>query len=660
MILPGRITWCVLLTLHVVACGLDVSEHGSENVICSQGLFECTLDDDNSFTPENPVDTVAVTSIQSEFKLCCKDGTCVLCLEIVTEVYIYLDKNMNEEGQSGSGGEDDGEERSNSQVTARFPACKKVEFTVNHTALTRPHLAKISMVITQPEGFPDSSLMSVYPAKQMDLQKNFYAPSLEEVCSHARVLQKHVPMCQVPKVKLVVDEAMKEVLLTFDSTNETLPSVCVQYEKNGRCQRWNRPTIPLYSVTPCMCLQVWEEDEQISTRSLSCPFTNTDYQHILQKNIWENVSVSGRLAKMSNFGTMLLWNVSAPCMLSGEMWLLYRDGSNGIKNTTLRKKLSKKKWRQNSRGHWMNTVEFENIDLQPTPCVMVKIEGMEHKLDLFCFEKETDDRSRWSLLVIGVMLLVCLTAFLFYFLHGSVKEWVWSCRHGGLVKIGRKGHVLLLSPPDVDSLVSELVCQLGNFLCSQGFSVSVDQWSRKDQATLGLLPWLHSQLDSCSGRVLLVLDPKVLERVGKWSHCDTDLVKMKGGNKDLQQLLTPYSDLFTASLLYIHADKVHGRNSDRYALVTFDSLKTQTVSGEGRLPKLLQGLPLFRYPSQTQSLLAELSLAKGEKKSSGLMFTKWKSDTLKTKEQPKQHRPPHCKHVGGELETQPLNKAQEV
>lgn len=40
----------------------------------------------------------------------------------------------------------------------------------------------------------------------------------------------------VPKLISVINKEMNRVELQFDGRNKSFPSVCIQYEKNGRCQ----------------------------------------------------------------------------------------------------------------------------------------------------------------------------------------------------------------------------------------------------------------------------------------------------------------------------------------------------------------------------------------------------------------------------------------
>lgn len=201
-----------------------------------------------------------------------------------------------------------------------------------------------------------------------------------------------------------------------------------------------------------------------------------------------------------------------------------------------------------------------------------------------------------------------------------------------LSKVGRKRHVVVLSPPDLDDGVSESVCQLGSLFCKQGFSVSVDQWSRNKQCDMGPMPWLHSQLlelNRLGGRVVLVLNHKALERAKEWTECNKEAVKTKGENRGLPQMGSPYSDLFLASLCLIHVDKQRGRAGERFVLVKFDS----SPCSDKTLPELLQGLLLFQLPSQTQALLTELTVGRTARGSSRKRWTglTWRvSDGIRT------------------------------
>lgn len=216
-------------------------------------------------------------------------------------------------------------------------------------------------------------------------------------------------------------------------------------------------------------------------------------------------------------------------------------------------------------------------------------------------------------------------------------------------KVGRKGHVVLLSPPHLDGGISESVCHLGSLLCKKGFNVSVDQWSRKELLNLGPLPWLHSKLlemDSQGDRVMLVLTRKAIEKAEEWMPQNPEIIEAKEGG--LPQMSSPYSDLFTAALCIIHADKLQGRAGKRFLLVTFES----HLSSDRKPPEPLQGLPLFQLPFQTQALLTELTMEQAGR-SDGKTWAWWKyvcsyGWKAKTTKEPHQQRTSLCKYIGAD------------
>ncbi|XP_054883197.1 uncharacterized protein il17rc [Poeciliopsis prolifica] len=595
--------WCIVFSLCSSACGLEFIEYDGDAVICPQAFSDCTIKNGLYEQKDNHV------QFEASFKLCCKDNrNCALCLVLETEVSnILKDTDVENDNHSGTDEDDDSEDTTleRSSVTACYqhpastiPRCKKVEFTVNHTSLAHQNKSKITMVIT--DEFHFGSQITVYSNMRLD------APSEKNVCSQ-EFFQKRIPMCPVPifHINPVIKENDVELQIVG---NKSRPSLCIKYEENGRCLSLAQTTIPIHSVAPCMCIQVWDKDDEGVVRSQLCPFEKKGLPPHLQHIMWKNVSVNVRLSKIGDRNTVLLWNLTAPCRLDGEVSLCHKPSSNENLSDV-------NNWKQNKMGLWEKPGAFENVDESVSQCVMVKIKGAHQEFGPFC----TSDtrRWRWTLLIIGVVLVGCLTALMIHYLRDYVKKWVWSWRHGGFVKIGRKGHVVLLSPPDLDDAVSESVCLLGSQLCSQGFSVSVDQWCRKDQCTMGPLPWLYSQLqklDNMGGRVLLVLTQKALEKTEEWT-----LLNNGGGGKGQQQMKSPYSDLFMASLFIIQAHKKLGRAAERFVLVKIDSHQTKNHSSDDKLPELLQGLPLFLLPSQSQSLTTELTVEEA-----GTTRTEWR------------------------------------
>ncbi|RVE73214.1 hypothetical protein OJAV_G00047920 [Oryzias javanicus] len=611
MLVSGWGLLCMFLSLTESGWSLEVSDPkeviwlqstddaltGSAAALWCSGpaLSECAAYDE---IPVTDGDTVDVMRLNSDFRLCCeKERECVLCLVIDATLYIPPDKDQESDGQSGADEEYPNEENDKESFrvcykdTASIGTCKKVEFNLkdlipgNHT--------EISMVISHNGGFPFGLRLDV-TAK--GFSQAVTAPSLQEVCSQKK-LQKYLKSCQGPSVTHVINHTMNWMELLVDGEREDLPSLCVQYEREGICQRMKETTIPLQSLAPCMCFQAWYEEERESMRTLYCPFVDEGFPQELQENVRRNLTVDVHLRQVKDQKTMLFWNLSAPCRLKGEVRLC--SESSCSKTHTDTEQLSVQNWEQTEMQLWKLEGMFPNVEgtWNTSFCIQIQIEGKWQ--ESICTNKP--GRWRWSLLVVGSMLLISLTAFMIYFFHDFIKKWVQSYHRGKFVPIAlqlKKGHVVLVSPPKVDDGVSESVRQLGSLLSQQGFSVAVDHWSRTEQGILGPLPWLHSQMlkvESVGGRCVLILTQETKERTQDWSLSNVD-----GNGPD--QARCPYSDLFYATLFLIQRHKLQNTASERFTLVTLESNLTQD-----NLPELLHKLPLFHYPSQTGALMADLT-----------------------------------------------------
>uniref|UniRef100_A0A674EXS5 Uncharacterized LOC115208220 n=1 Tax=Salmo trutta TaxID=8032 RepID=A0A674EXS5_SALTR len=397
------------------------------------------------------------------------------------------------------------------------------------------------------------------------LHSTVVLPSVDEVNGWVWLLS-NLPVClSVPSFSTLIDPERREVMLQV-AKEEDSPyqlEMCLQHEHNGMCRTWKDKSLPLHSVTPCMCFQVL-----ILYLYHSLP-------ELFQRNLMENVSVSVVQGQMNSGGEMLSWNLTAPCRVEAEVWPCQRDAGVDKDRCTelgdIRQRLSNDIWRENDRGHWVRILEH---------LVGVKVKGKNSELGPFCpIDSE-------------------------YFRRGL------------------KGHVVLLSPPDVDNSVSELVCELGSSLRARGLSVSVDLWNRAELCSLGPLPWLHSQLqplDSQGGRALLVLTQAAWKKAEDWGQQwdqhgqqgrDIALgVEEEGEYKRLLQgLSSPYADVFSAALSCIKVDHQQGHAGKRFLLVHFEAHSAKPLSSERGLPELFQGLPLFHLPSQRQELLVQLAI----------------------------------------------------
>lgn len=641
MLYPRWLVGCVLLASLMLACCSEKTGYDEQDaIICPEGLSDCTVID--TMPLPVPEDSLEVQKMEAKFNLCRDGGRCALCLVIDLELRIHPERE--EDYDSGQDQDDEEAQAVQPSVSVCYklaptmPTCKRAEFNVIETDRTQD-LAKISMVIHKPHGVTFGSHIFVYPLKSSyNLVREVIVPTRDRVSAQGTQIEDCEANKHAPVLNVSINKNANQAELWFAGGNSSFPLVCVQYERNGTCQILSRPTIPLYSVTPCTCFQIWEdEDEQ---RSQYCPFARAEG---FQENVWRNLSVSLAEGRMNNLGTMLQWNLSAPCRLDGEVWPCRGSAGSCREMEGFRQQLGNSRWKQSRSGQWEIRGAFEDIDLQLPPCVMLKVGAEGRLLGPFCYTNT--DRWRWSLLAVAGLLFLSLTVLLYFLLGNFVKKWVWSCHHSGFVKIDRKGQVVVLSPPDMDKIVSESVCALGSLLRSRGFSVSVDQWSRKEQCDLGPLAWLHSQLlelQCRGGRVVLVVNRKAEEQAEKWLRRRKENAKAKPSGRDVPQTQSPYSDVFTAALCCIQADKQMGRAGERFLLASFDPCSA--------LPELLQGLPLFQLPSQTQTLLSELTVVGKRKGSDRRKWMRWKWAAsegwrAETEKGVQPSLQPHCKYV---------------
>ncbi|XP_052329780.1 interleukin-17 receptor C-like isoform X2 [Oncorhynchus keta] len=604
----------ILLLIQIVASALELEmlDYKSEHFTCSKGISNCTVKAGAVvLIPECAVD------LEVQPVLCCRQGTaCRPCLHIHLDIqprnhqtasYMNVCYNVPELGME---------------------ICKILEFTVIPAALDGQATSKAWLsLLLKDNAVSFNSQVTVYVCSH---HSKVVLPSVDEVCSSAA--QGVVEECDIPSFSALIDQESHEVRLQVNKADDSpYPlEMCLQHEVNGVCRTCKESTVPLHSVTPCMCFQVWwNKGDERSHRSISCPFRN--HTELLQRNVWENVSVSVVQGQMNSGGAMLSWNLTAPCRVEAEVWPCQKGAGLDMDRCTelvaFRQRLSDDIWRENSRGHWLMPGVFEDVVLGLDLCVMVK--GKNSELGPFCPIDSSWWHWRWSLLVLLSLMLAVLAAMCLYFLHGKLKRWAWEWYQKECGRLANRGHIVLLSPPDVDGSVSELVCELGSSLCAQGFSVSVDLWSRAELCSLGPLPWLHSQLqhlDSQGIRAILVLTQAAWERAEDWvrqwdqqGQQGKDIVqgveKEEGGeemegedNGLLQGLSSPYADVFSAALSCIKAEHKLGCAGERFLLVHFEAHSAKPPSSKRGLPELFQGLPMFHLPSQSQGLLAELAM----------------------------------------------------
>ncbi|KAJ7999733.1 hypothetical protein DPEC_G00197470 [Dallia pectoralis] len=552
--------WLSAVLLFASALEMDVIDFESQHVTCSKGLSNCTLEDVTLLSQECPVGLKAEPGLRVKSVLCCVRGTkCQPCLQV------HFDLQPREH-----------------QTASYVDVCHKVPQT------TFPKCNKLEFTVT--------------PAGQDGEAK----PSLWL------------------SLLLMNELKMHEVTLHIEKENDSRYPVemCLKHGENAVCKNWREKTIPFHSVTPCMCFQVWWDrgHDTRSHRLQICPFINQTAR--FQKNVWDNVSVTVVQGQMNSGGAMLSWNVTAPCRLEGAAWLCQRDdGADQNSCTKLKGReqpLLNVTWKEKD-GHWLFPGVFENITPGPDMCVMMKVTGRSSEFGRFCL---TDSRLwhwRWSLLVLVSLMLFGLAAICLYFLHGKLKRWAWQWHQRKCYQSNR-GRVVLLSPPDADASVSELLCKLGSTVSARGLTVSVDLWSQKDLCSLGPLPWLHSQLeplDSQRSRAILVLTQSACQKAEAWGQQlgrqdrgpeEQGKKCVEGEAKRLLQDKSPYADVFSAALSCVKADQQQGCAGKRFLLVQFEARPAVPRGVKWAPPQLFKGLPMFYLPSQDQELFSELAM----------------------------------------------------
>ncbi|CAL8340701.1 unnamed protein product [Lota lota] len=243
-------------------------------------------------------------------------------------------------------------------------------------------------------------------------------------------------------------------------------------------------------------------------------------------------------------------------------------------------------------------------------------------LPVVCLQYETDgacraliQRNEWRNLSVSLALVERSRALLLWNLSGPcrLEAQVWPCRRGEAVpRHGCKeitGMRKTLSP--------DAWRQTNEGRWGQGLGVSVDQWSRSELGSLGPLPWLYAQLlrleQQGGGKVVLVLTRGALQKAQEWTCLSGRAPQGPPPTKSS----SPHSDVFSASLACVAGDRQLGQAGERFLLVDFEACPVELACSDRRVPELLEGLSLFRLPSQSQAMLRELTRGRPTAKDRG-------------------------------------------
>ncbi|XP_060787570.1 interleukin-17 receptor C isoform X3 [Neoarius graeffei] len=614
----------IFCTTLVHTQSLELFNFTKEDALtCSQGLTDCNVKPGDICLDHD--DSVYVSGLAAHALLCRGHQGLRPCLRI----WINITTAGIQEAAAPSSENSYNEKRSNNTLNEHgsglgpsvstsvsvqvcyqgpdFSGSKELTFTMPFSDDYTTQMWMSLIVELREDDFGSTVTVFSSNTDKPSFTKDIKMPAIEKVCSQGLAITQ----CKVPILYPEINSKTGMVELRVGDLGKDEGHdlrACQRMEKDGACLRleWENPLmIPMSSVAPCLCFQIWWVD---GPRKTFCPFFNKTALSVsnVSVSVLESLTRDGAMARNS---TALVWNVTAPCRLEAEIHLCKKtSGSSKDCHVTDDLQNSRhhvrshqhRKWNLINEQHWQLQGEFVHVDRHPSLCVQVKVKGIEGHFDLVCPFEIT--RTHWSLFLLVSVLVMCLAVLGACVLQGLVKAgWIFkwlkmdsiSSRVGG-------GQVVLLYPPDADSAIAELACHLGSALSLLGFGVSLELWSRKELNALGPVPWLHSRLHRMQchgGKVVLVLTPAAWARAEEWCRSSGEKPERQGN----------YSDVFSASLSCILADYLQGRAGERFALVQFETQPAEPPNERGSMPELFRGLPLFSLPSQSLGFLTEIT-----------------------------------------------------
>ncbi|XP_053359440.1 interleukin-17 receptor C isoform X2 [Clarias gariepinus] len=619
---------------------LELLNFTEENALtCSQGLTDCNVKPGDICL--NHDDRVNVSGLAAHALLCSSLQGLRPCLRIfinvTTSVYRFCSAFLGSHDEAALSKEDSyNDKRGENTLNEHGSGLEQSVYTAMYFQVCYhgPDFSGSKEITFTPLSSDDLSTQQMWISLIVELRKDDFGstvtvsssniptrtyteemPSIDQVCSQGLAIAQ----CKGPILFSEINPrtGMAE-LRVGDLSDDRVHDLqaCQRMEKDGPCLslEWkeNPLMIPMSSVAPCLCFQIWWVN---GLRKMFCPFSNKTALSVsnVSVSVVESSTHDGAMGRNS---TALVWSITAPCRLEAEIQLCKKiSGSNKDCDVTNQLMNSRDhihsrqdpKWNLINKQHWQLQGEFAQVERNPSLCVQINVKGIEGHFDLVCpFESA---RTHWSLFLLVSVLVMCLAVLAAYVLQGLLKGWIFKWMKMDTIsrKVG-DGQVVLLYPPDADSAVAELVCHLGSALSSLGFGVSLELWSREELNALGPVPWLHSRLHRMQchgGKVVLVLTPAAWARAEEWCRSRGEKTERREN----------YSDVFSASLSCILADYLQGRAGERFALVQFETQPAEPPNERGSMPELFRGLPLFILPSQSLGFLTEITRGahKGQK-----------------------------------------------
>ncbi|XP_076859230.1 uncharacterized protein LOC143512594 isoform X3 [Brachyhypopomus gauderio] len=619
------LTLCLMLHLSpylISAEMLEMVEYSNGNAVtCGKGLIDCTMKPGG--TCINHGDSVYVSALTARVLLChVRNDHWRPCLRI--------ELNITAEDLETSGVPGDGRAE---PATATVHVCCDSPGVSRHRKLTftlpspqdRTAQTWISFLLELKAADLGSNVTILSSPALKHITTEIMVPPINTVCSQFRT----IALCNLPSVSVAVNQTAGVVQLHLDSdVNSKYRELqaCQKMEKDGRCfnLEWEKIlVIPVSSVAPCLCFQIWWTLNRISNglRKEFCPFINSTVIPVSNVSLSVVEALTNDEAGTSDI-VALNWNITAPCRLEGELHLCKKTSEVDTtchEMKDLRKTMLPQKWQTYNR-HWQLQGEFTEVERHPSVCVQMKVKDMDvHFVPVCPFEGKEVTRAHWSWPLLVFVVLVSLTVLGAYTFQETLKGWVlrWL-KVDDISRAVGGSQVVLLYPPDMDRGLAELVSGLASSLSNLGFSVSLDMWSRSELHALGPVPWLHSRLDRVQrhgGKVVLVLNQAAWARVEEWcSRIGHGPRAGRGRGQDAEadegpgHPAPPCSDVFSASLSCILADYLQGRAGERFVLAQFEARPAGSPGGGSEsLPELFRDLPLFSLPSQSLGFLTDLA-----------------------------------------------------
>ncbi|KAM9443832.1 uncharacterized protein il17rc [Clarias gariepinus] len=566
-------------------CAADLRIYDSQKIIaCSQGLTECRVDNKNFVVPPSDFGPVEVLSFTLEPALCLTAAKAYkACLLIKIQLQILSNDVSGETSEES-------ENEAHAAVTLCYASvpnlhsCKRIKFIVKFDSENNQEVMEVVVY----DGVFLGSSVNV-TINKMSLEVDF--PQHNTVCPEFPDLEE----CKIPKFVAKFDLSRGVVELRGET--EELLQMCMRRKGMGQCWPSER-TIPLHAVTHCMCFQAWRQntEDKKSSRSINCPFENNTE---IRKNAAKNVSFSVRHSETNEGHPALSWNVSAPCRLEAEVWPCQRAvylGGGCSEVRGFRRHVSTG-WEENITMVWTSGTFW---DVRTTnglePCVMFKIDG-----EIFGPVCERDvHRGRWICGVFVTLLVFILLAVGVFVFRSRFKEWL-SESIPVHQSSGLRGKVLLVHSSISDTSFRDAVCRVATWLSDLGFAVSLDLWDQERVSDLGPTPWLHSRLQHVQqhgGKTLLLLSREaVLQARAYYESCSGAMNREDDKANNIPPPWT--SDVFSSALNSLFSAQLRGADARHFALVQLDSEELD-------LSELFQGLRLYRLPSESRCLLADL------------------------------------------------------